>query len=535
MTDTAAPSDDRVLTMPAFRAAGYIGASLLLGIAQGVGMSFITSNITQLQGEFGATPQESLWLVAAYMAPSASLTLALVKIRTQFGLRLFGQVALVAFVLAALLNVAATDLHSGIAVRFVSGMAAAAMSTLAFLYMLEPFAPKHKLSIGLSLALVGTSLGAPLSRTLAPHLIDLGGWYQLTLVELGLAMIGFCLVHLLPLTPIPKARVIERWDFISFPLIFVGMGSVAAALVVGKSYWWMDRNWLGVMIVIAIVTLTVAVVIELHRKDPLIDIRWITSPTILQFAGALLIFRIVLAEQTSGAPGLFMTLGLQNAQMQTMFWMIAGVTVLGGLVSAAILKPRREHAIHAAALLMIVAGAAMDSQASSLTRPAQMMFSQALIGFASALFLPSALAAGLMVALKKGPQYVLSFIIVFLVTQRLGGLAGSAIFQRLIQFRQNAHTTHLYADLAASDPLVVQRLQTYAGSLAGTVADGGARQAQAVSMLAQVVQREATVLAYNDLFFVISCVALGALVILLGHWALIETGKRRNAQSIANG
>ncbi len=523
-----------MLVMPLPRASIYVGASLLMGITQGLGMSFFSSNITQVQGEFAATQQEALWLVAAYLAPAA-LTIALVKIRTQFGLRLFAQVALACFVAAALLNLAALNLENAVIVRFISGMAAAPISTLAFLYMLEPFSPPYKLSVGLSLTLMGTSLGTPLSRVLSPYLLDLGGWHRLTVLELALALIAAALVHLLPLTPIPREKVIQRWDFVSFPLIFVGMGGLAVVLTVGRSYWWFDRWWLGALLAGAIAALILAGIIELNRKTPLLDIRWIVSPAILQFAGALLIFRVVLAEQTSGAPGLFQTLGLQNAEMQGLFWLIVAMTVLGGLVSAAVLKPGREHAIHAVALVLIIVGALIDSRSTSLTRPPQMMVSQAMIAFASALFLPAAMAAGLIVALKKGQLYILSFIIVFLLTQRIGGSLGSALFQTVLQFRQNAHTNRLYADLGQSDPLVIQRLQTYAGSYTGTLADAGARQGQATSTLAQTVQREATVLAYNDIFFLVACVAAGALAILLAHWAMIERNKRQLAGATANG
>jgi len=532
MADVSAPQG--MLVMPVPKAAAYIGASLLLGITQGLGMSFFSSNITQVQGEFAATQQEALWLVAAYLAPAA-LTLGLVKIRTQIGLRLFGQVALACFVLAALLNLVADDLETVLIVRFISGMAAAPIATLAFLYMLEPFAPQHKMGVGLSLVLTGISLGTPLARVLSPHLLDLGGWFQLTVLELALAMICFCLVHLLALTPVPREKVIERLDFISFPLIFVGIAALSVAMTLGRSYWWFDSGWLGLMVATGVGTLVAAALIELNRERPLIDVRWITSPAILQFAGALLIFRIVLAEQTSGAPGLFQTLGLQNAQMQGIFLMIAGVSVLGGLASAAVLKPGREHAIHTVALVLIIIGAAMDANSTSLTRPQQMMVSQGLIAFASALFLPAALAAGLMAALKKGPQYILSFIIIFLLTQKLGGSLGSAIFQTFIQFRQNAHVNSLAAELGQSDPLVIQRVQTYAGTYAGTLSDPSMRQSQGAATLAQVVQREATVLAYNDVFLVIACVAAAALAILLGHWALIEHRKRRTVGAPANG
>ena len=164
-----------------------------------------------------------------------------------------------------------------------------------------------------------------------------------------------------------------------------------------------------------------------------------------------------------------------------------------------------------------------------------MMFSQAMIAFASALFLPAALAAGMMAALKKGPKYIMNFIIIFLVTQKIGGALGSAIFQTVIQFRQNFHIAHLGADMAATDPLVVQRLQAYASVWAGGSADAGVARTHGTAQLAQVVQREATILAYNDVFALIAVVAAAALVVLLGHWALIEIKKRRTFDESANG
>ena len=70
-----------------------------------------------------------------------------------------------------------------------------------------------------------------------------------------------------------------------------------------------------------------------------------------------------------------------------------------------------------------------------------MYLSQALIAFAGALFLPPAMAAGLMMALKKGPNYILSFVIVFLTTQSIGGVLGSAIFGSFITLRRRASTS----------------------------------------------------------------------------------------------
>src|ERR671921_16338 len=167
--------------MPPLRAAAYMLASLLLALTQGLGMNLISANLPQIQGSLGATTNEAPWLVAAYMAPNASLALALIKIRTQYGLRNFAELSIAVFVLVSLMHLFVDDLQSALVVRFFSGIAAAPMSTLGFLYMLEPFPPAKKMNIGLCLALTNTALAAPLARLIAPDLLQIGNWQGLYL------------------------------------------------------------------------------------------------------------------------------------------------------------------------------------------------------------------------------------------------------------------------------------------------------------------------------------------------------------------
>ena len=71
--------------MPAWKMPLYMAASVLLFLTQGLGMNLLTANIYQLQGSFSATTTELSWLSAAYMAPYASMSIALFKIRSQYG------------------------------------------------------------------------------------------------------------------------------------------------------------------------------------------------------------------------------------------------------------------------------------------------------------------------------------------------------------------------------------------------------------------------------------------------------------------
>jgi MFS family permease len=522
----APPPPPAGLTMPPARALAYMLASVTLAMTQQIGANLVNTNVYQIQGELGATLAETNWLIAAYMAPNVSLSIALIKIRMQYGLRNFAEMSLAGFVLAAFLNlVFVHDLPSAVVVRFMSGMAAAPMSSLAFFYMIEPLPPQKRLTVGLSLALTNTTLGIPVTRLISPWLLELGGFHGLTLFEMGLAMVAFGFVYALPLTTPPRVKWIGPLDIVSYLLIAVGFGAIAVALSLGRIYWWFEAPWLGLLCACAIICLTLAVIVELHRDSPLIDIRWLTSPATLHFAGAILLLRILLAEQTVGASNFFQALGIQNEQTQSLYAVILCAILAGGLTCALLLRPGRENWFYGASLACVALGAWLDSGATSQTRPHDIWLSQALVAYGSGLFLPAAMAQGMGGAIARGPIYILSFITVFLFTQSIGGLLGSALFGSFITLRTSFHFNVLTEHFTLSDPLVAQRVSQLRDAYGHVLIDPTLTRAEGVSMLAQRATQEAIVLAYNDAFLLISAIAGLALVGLLSHLAFLQLRK----------
>lgn len=523
----APPPQPFGLTMPPARALAYMVASVTLAMTQQIGQNIVNTNVYQIQGELGATIAETNWLIAAYMAPNVSLSIALIKIRMQYGLRNFAEISLAGFVIATLLNfLFVRDLQSAVVVRFMSGMAAAPMSSLAFFYMIEPLPPPKKLTVGLSLALTNTTLGIPVTRLLSPWLLDIGGFHGLTLFEMGLALLAFGFVYALPLTSPPRVKWIGPLDFVSYLFIAVGFGSIAVVLSLGRIYWWFEAPWLGWLLAGAILCLMLAAIIELHRDSPLIDIRWLTSPATLHFAGALLLLRVLLAEQTVGASNFFQALGIQNEQTLSLYAVILGAILAGGLTCALLLRPGRENWFYGVALACVSLGAWLDSGATSLTRPHDIYLSQALVAYGSGLYLPTAMAQGMGSAIARGPIYILSFITVFLFTQSIGGLLGSAIFGSFITLRTSFHYHVLVERFAMSDPLVAQRISQLGGSYGHVLTDTTLTRAEGVSLLAQQATREATVLAYNDAFLLISLLAGLSLAVLVLHLLVLRLRAR---------
>lgn len=519
-TPAAAPPASTWFTMPVPRALGYMLASVTLAMTQQIGQNIVNTNVYQIQGDLGATVAETNWLVAAYMAPNVSLSIALIKIRMQYGLRNFAEISIAGLLLAAVLNFFVHDLQSAVAVRFMSGIAASPMSSLAFFYMIEPMQPQRKLTAGLSLALTNSTLGIPVTRLVSPHLLDIAGFHGLTLFEMGLAMVAFGFVYALPLTTPPRVKWIGPLDVVSYLLIAIGFGCIAVALSLGRIYWWFEAPWLGWLFALAVLCLTLAGITELHRKSPLVDIRWLTSPTTLHFAGALLTMRLVLAEQTVGASNFFQALGLQNEQTVPLYGIILCAILAGGITCAALLRPGREIWFYGSALACVALGAWLDSGATSLTRPHDIRLSQMLVAYGSALFLPAAMAQGMGAAIARGPLYILSFITVFLFTQSIGGLLGSAVFGTFITLRTSFHYNVLAERFSLSDPIVAQRIGQFGGAYRQVLTDPALTRAEGVSLLAQRAAREATVLAYNDAFLLISLIAGIALAGLLLHLAV---------------
>lgn len=499
------------------RASLYMFTSVLMFLTQGLGMNLLNANLYQLQGAFSATVNELAWLSAAYMAPYASLSVALFKIRTQYGLRRFAELGILCFVFAAFANLFVSDLHSALIIRFVNGVAAAPLSTIGILYMLEAFPPEKKLSMGLSLAVTNTLLSAPLARILSPALMEFGGWRALYTFEVALALIALPFIYLLPVTAPPRAKVIQTLDIFSYLILAGGFGCLAIILSLGRFYWWFEAPWLGVLLACAVGLLSVFVAIEINRSQPMLDLRWIFSWPNIHMAGVLILFRTVSSEQSATVSGFYQQIGLQNDQTMTLYAIVLAASIAGGLFCTFLMVKKQLDLAHVIALILIGAGAWLDSQSTNLTRPEQMFLSQALVGAGAAMFLPPVMTTGFGAALAKGPIYVVNFIVIFLFTQSLGSLMASAALGTFVTIREKFHSNLLAEQIMLSDPLVANRVTQLAGSYGKVITDKTLLNAEGLQLLTQQVSRESYVLAYNDAFFVIFIGCAVSLAILVGH------------------
>jgi hypothetical protein len=307
-------------------------------------------------------------------------------------------------------------------------------------------------------------------------------------------------------------------DFLTFALFAPGIALLTAVLGLGRIVWWTEAAWIGWALIGAVVLLTAAVVIEFNRKTPLINLKWMAGPAIIRLAIIIIGIRVVLSEQTYGAVGLMTQMGLGPDQMHGLFWLILVATAAGSLTSAFTMNPAKLYKPIAISLALIAVGAFLDSHSTVLTRPSQLYFSQALLAFAAAFFIGPAMMSGVVEVLQKGAHNFVSFIVVFGIGQNLGGLLGSALVGTLQTMREKFHSNQLSEQISLGDPDVVQRLQQLSGAYARVIGDSALRTAEGQVLLQQQISQQAHVLAYNDVFLVISvAAALGCLWVTFHH------------------
>jgi MFS family permease len=493
------------------RRIAYFLIGVLVTLTGGLGNALVTVNLVNLQGTLGVFSAEINWLPTAYVMTNVSMNLLLVKFRQQFGLRAFTEFFLVLYALVTFGHLFVNDLGSAIAVRAAHGMVGAALSTLGLYYTLQAFRKEWR-PRGIVISTGIAQLAQPIAYIFSRSLLQMAEWRGLYLFELGLTLVTLAAVLWLKLPPGDRFKAFRPTDFLTFSLFAPGMALLCAALTFGRVLWWTENAWVGIALAVSIVLLLAAICVEHNRDNPLLNIRWLTNGMIVRLALALMLVRVVLSEQSIGAVGFLRLVGLNNDEMQTLFIVILLSTILGIVVSVLIIRPPHLMAPQVAALLIMALGAWVDSHASNVTRPAQLYVSQGMLAFGGVMFLGPLLLT-MMGSVIANPANLISFSVLFGLTQNLGGLIGSALLGTFQVMREKYHSSVLAEQLSSLDPLVAARIQQGAAAYGRLLADPSARTRQGISVLTQTAAREANILAYNDVFLLIAILAT-----LLAAW-----------------
>ncbi|ENX39791.1 MFS transporter [Acinetobacter courvalinii] len=494
----------------------YFVIGLLICIAASLSNGFIVANLPIFQGEYGLTASQAAWLPAAYVMANVSSNLILFKARQQYGLRLFSEIGLLVFIGVLILHIFVKTYEMALFVRFIAGLAAAPLSSLGMYYTMQAFG-KADMAKGIYLAFGFQQLGLPLAWIISPFLLSANQWDVIYTFELGLAICCFAMVVSLKLPRSLRLEVFEKQDFFTFALLAPGFACLCIVLTQGPILWWFDSPWLAYTLIVGFCLIVLGLTYEHYRTNPLIMTRWLAAGDLLSFVVSAFALRLLMSEQSYAAVNFLKTMGMGPDQFVPLYVVIFCGTIAGSVFSALTFHRERLILNLFLAEILILIACALDYHLTSDVRPANFYRSQFLVSFAGGVFIGPLLLMGFMRTLQRGPQYVVTFIVLFSATQNFGGLVGSSFFNTYQQHHTYDYKVEINSNLDPTDPLVAQRLQAYQRSAMASTNDPVMQNNQALQNLNKVVTREAQVRAYND---VIVLNGIFAVVLLL--WGLFK-------------
>ncbi|EEH68087.1 hypothetical protein HMPREF0023_2356 [Acinetobacter sp. ATCC 27244] len=357
---------------------------------------------------------------------------------------------------------------------------------------------------------------------ISPFLLSANQWDVIYTFELGLAICCFAMVVALKLPRSLRLAVFEKQDFFTFALLAPGFACLCIVLTQGPILWWFDSPWLAYVLIVGFCLIVLGLTYEHYRANPLIMTRWLATSDLLTFIFSAFALRLLMSEQSYAAVNFLKTMGMGPDQFVPLYSVIFCGTIAGSVFSALTFhKDRLMLNLFLAEFLILVA-CILDYHLTSDVRPANFYRSQFLVSFAGGVFIGPLLLMGFVRTLQRGPQYVVTFVVLFTATQNFGGLVGSSFFNTYQQQHTYDYKVEINSHLNPTDPAVAQRIKSYEQSAMLNTTDPVLQNKQAMQNLNQVVTREAQVRAYNDVI-----VLNGIFAIILLIWGLFKYAREK--------
>jgi len=472
-------------------------------------VQIVTSSLTQIQGGLSASTDEISWVQTSYLIADVVMVPLSGTLSRLLSTRVLFVTAALGFTAASALCATATNLGQMIVYRAFQGFSGGAMMPLVFPVVYTKFRMPQLATLMVLISLI-LNLSSTLGPTIGGFLTDTFSWHWLFLVNLAPGIAVAVAVWLLIDIDKPDLSLLRSFDLTGLVLMALFLGGLQYALQEGPRWDWLADN----TIVAAVLMSSIASVLFFWRvltyHQPIVDLRAFLNRN---FAlGSFYTFVV-----GTGMYGTTYLVPLFLAQVRGFnAWQIGETVVVTGLAQMA-MSPFSAHIARKLDLrIMLSIGIGLFAVAMYLTAGltnqagfAELFVPQVLRGIALMMcYLPAN-----MIALGSVPPDKLKNSAgLYNLTRDLGGAIALATIGTLMNQRLHFHWNRLIEDINPARPAVQHFLDMQAGRLDVLVPGDTGRAA--VKLLANVVQREALVMTYNDAILMVGALFVAGLFLM---------------------
>jgi DHA2 family multidrug resistance protein len=461
----------------------------------------VNVSLPHIAGSLSSSTDEATWTLTSYLVANAIILPMTGWLASNFGRKRLLMASVTGFTVASFFCGLAPSLGFLIAFRVIQGACGGGLQPLSQAILLEAFPPEKR-----GQAMAFWALGIVVAPMLGPvaggWLTDNYSWRWVFYINIPIGVIALILTQLYVFDPSYLRRKSLGIDYWGIGLLVLGIGSLQIMLDKGQEEDWFASHFIATLAVLTIIGLGGLIIRELKAKSPIIDLSVFKYRSFAVGTFLMTIVGFVLYGSTVLLPLLMQVLLGYTATH-------AGVTNLPRGLASFLAMPFigiLTSKVDARKLL----GAGVLASAGAMFSLSRLSLDVGFWNFWWPLMLQGA-ALGLifvpLTTVTNDPvpkERLGNATSIFNLMRNIGASIGISIVETLQFRRTQLHINQLGEHVTGSSPQAQQTLQGLRQYFASQGAGPVEATKRAYGALFGMVQRQASMLAYNDVFFILA-------------------------------
>jgi DHA2 family multidrug resistance protein len=478
--------------------------------------SIANVSLRHIAGNLGASQSESAWVLTSYLVSNAIVLPISGWLASVFGRKRFYMTCVAMFTFSSFLCGFAPSLTWLLIFRVMQGIGGGGLAPSEQSILADTFEPRQR---GMAFAIYGVAIvfAPAIGPTLGGWLTDNYNWRWIFFINIPVGILSLILTYrLVHESEEAKKEHQAAWhgglrvDYVGFGLVALGLGALQVVLDKGQEDDWLGSHFILMFAVVAVVGILGAIVWEVWiAEKPVVDLALMKHGNLWRTMILMFTVGFILNATTVLIPQFVQDLLNYNAEQAGMILMPGGFILMmifpiaGKLVS--VVQPKWLMV----AGLMITAGAVWHMSGFNANVSFQnvaMARIYQVIGL-PLFFVPlNTLAYSNLPPGKSNNASALMNLM-----RNLGGSVGIALAVAMLERGTQTNLNYLTGHLSSSDPAFMDRLHNVTSMFLAQGMNYTDATAHALSAMWQTVQRQATMLAYLQVFRVMS---VGCLLVI---------------------
>jgi DHA2 family multidrug resistance protein len=465
-------------------------------------------SLAHIAGSTSSSYDQATWVLTSYLIANAAIIPMSGWLSDVFGRKRYYMTSVALFTFASLCCGLAPSLKFLILARIVQGVGGGGLQPVTQAMLIDTFPPAAR---GKAMAVYGfTVILAPMvGPLLGGWITDQFSWHWIFLINVPVGALSLFLVRTMvdepPLIVEERRRRWERGVHFDLPgaaLIALALAALEVMLDRGVQEDWFASPLIRGSAIIAGVCLVAFVLWELIERDPLLDMTLFKYRNFASATVIIMTIGVVLFGTTQFIPQMVQQVLGYTAEQAGLALTLGGIITLVTMPLAGILSSHVQPRVMMGIAFAVEAIAMwnMTHFATTVTFgdiAMARMWQGAPIPF---LFVPliSAAYVGLPGEKTNRASAMIS------VGRNIGGSIGISLVQALLVRREQFHQARLVAGLHPLNPVYQHGIHSLTQALTARGAPPAAAARMAIGALYQMVQRQANMMAFNDVFWALA-------------------------------